>query len=223
MKLQSQKNTHDIQQFLVLAYGDYLAARLLLLNDLLPQSIQQAATAVEKLFKALVLIKGNRCKGHLEKNLTNNVKNKYPELYANLNEDFIKFLRKGYKLRYHDDKGTKYTLVINQFRTLAELDILMHKVNLGFTVKSEDSNQNTPYQQGLEQKDLLLFKDNHILNKIPLLQYFQRENRVFEISFENGTSVISAQYSTVAVNANGSFLKPVDLSTSKSNMILTLG
>ncbi|GAB4198892.1 MAG: hypothetical protein Tsb002_34060 [Wenzhouxiangellaceae bacterium] len=103
MKKKPAKDGKDLLGFLDLAQGDYLAARLLLINELLPQGAQQAATAVEKLFKALVLVKGNRCKGHLEQNLINNVKNKFPILYSELNEDYVKFLRKAYKLRYQDD------------------------------------------------------------------------------------------------------------------------
>tara|TARA_Y100001933_G_scaffold249250_1_gene284052 strand:+ start:1035 stop:1706 length:672 start_codon:yes stop_codon:yes gene_type:complete len=223
MKTKFAKDGKDLLGFPGLAQGDYLAARLLLLNGLLPQGAQQAATAVEKLFKALVLVKGNRCKGHLEQNLLNNVNNKFPALYTELNEDFVKFLRKAYKLRYHDDKHSKFTLVINQYRTLMELDSLVAKVESGFKIEQGGKIQKTPYQQAIEKQENLLLSENQTLLEIPVVEYCQRRNRVYEIAIEPDATGLAAWYTTEGVNINGSFLKPVDLSSSKSTMQFTLG
>ena len=223
MKKKPAKDGKDLLGFLGLAQGDYVAARLLLLNELLPQGAQQAATAVEKLFRALVLVKGNRCKGHLEQNLVNNVKNKFPALYSELNEDFIKFLRKAYKLRYHDDKDAKFSLVINQYRTLIELDSLVRKVDSGFKIERGGKIQKTPYQQAIENEEPLLLEENQSLLNIPIEEYCQRPNRIYEVAIEPGANGLAAWYTTNGVNISGSFLKPVDLSSSKSSMQFTLG
>jgi len=224
MKTQPEKNNKDALGFLGLAHGDYIAARLLLLNELLPQGAQQAVTAVEKMFKALILVKGNRCHGHLEKNLTNNVKNKYPALYSDLNEDFIRFLRKAYKLRYHDDKKNRFSLVINQYRTLIELDTLVHSVDSGFKIKRDGQLQKTPYQQALENREPLLLKENHVVMGASLEEYCKRSNRVYEIAIEPDSNGLAAWYTTEGVNMEGSFLKAVHLSaTSKKTMPFTLG
>lgn len=148
MKTVSHKIQKDLLSFVNLGYQDYLSARLLLLNGFLPQGTGLAATAVEKMLKGVILIKGNRCKGHLEKNLFNAIKNQQPNLYNDLNIDFIKFLKKAYKLRYHDDKKDKFGIVINQYRTLAELDKLIPIIDSGFKISRGEVEQKTSYQDG---------------------------------------------------------------------------
>ena len=71
-------------EFYKLAFGDYLAARTLLLNDLLEQGIGLAATAVEKIFKSILAIRGENPNGHITKALLKSIKN-YKKVYISQN------------------------------------------------------------------------------------------------------------------------------------------
>lgn len=222
--MNKKKNkSQDSLSFLGLGHQDYLAARLLLINGLLPQGSVLAATAVEKHLKCIASIKGNRCKGHLEMNLTNLIENQFPTLYKDLNIDFIKFLRKSYKLRYHDDKTDRFSIVINQYRTLAELDIIINLINSGIKIEDKSGRSKSPYNRDLEEKNNLLYNENYILLEVNRETFFDRSNRVFETSIEPEGRGLSIEYTTPKVMDEGSFLKPVDMSSSKETWKVTSG
>ena len=91
--------------------------------------------------------------------------------------------------------------------------------------KSRRERQNKLWseQQAIEKQENLLLSENQTLLEIPVVEYCQRRNRVYEIAIEPDATGLAAWYTTEGVNINGSFLKPVDLSSSKSTMQFTLG
>lgn len=193
------------------------------MNGLLPQGVGMAATAVEKCLKGVLLIKGNRCNGHLEKNLINAIKNQQPKLYDDLNVDFIKFLRKAYKLRYYDDKKDRFSIVINQFRTLAELDKNMSVIDSGVVLSKNGVTIESVYVQGLKKKEQLLMESNYIALGLDRGKFMKRRNKVLELSIEPDTNGLNVSYETGCVNDSGSFLKPVEISTKAKVAQLTFG
>lgn len=70
----------QINEFLDVAYKDYVAARVLLLADLLPQGAVLASTAIEKYIKAILAFRGNVSHGHLKAAQFNALKNFDPQL-----------------------------------------------------------------------------------------------------------------------------------------------
>lgn len=214
---------NPLLDFLRLAYDDYIAARSLLLNGLLRPAAVSASTALEKELKAVLLEKHIQMKGHLLK-LLKPARNQQRSLYIKINEHhFMEFLAKAYVLRYRDDIKLPYSLVINQFRTLAKLDEVMHVIDSGFKLTQGNTRLTTPYQQAVANKDSQLYEDNYVLLKLPKQALFQRCNKVFEISIDRNGRELSASYETEAVNDHGSFIKEVDIGVGKTRMQLTLG
>jgi HEPN domain-containing protein len=201
----------NVITFLRLAFDDYVAARTLFLNNMLPQACALAATSVEKHLKAILAVRGNRCPGHLTSRLFNSLENYQPELYRNLNIDYLKFLSQAYELRYLDDKKPGFGLVINKYRALAELDRMIPEIEKGFNLQSGGEPIQTPLRQGITKKTELLFQENHMLQRIPKGEYFRKINDVFELLVAPDGRIITATYKTQGVNDNGSFLKTPEL------------
>jgi HEPN domain-containing protein len=85
------------------ADADYLSARLLLLQGLLVQGAALANTAIEKYLKAVFCHAQVKIPhGHAIDALYAKVKAIGPT-NLDLNESFLRLLRKAYKLRYPDD------------------------------------------------------------------------------------------------------------------------
>ena len=93
-KTTKPERVRDVISFLNLGFKDYLAARVLLNLGLLLQGATLASTSIEKYFKAIIAFRGNVSKGHLKGAHLRSVKNLDPNLYASLNESFLRFLRK---------------------------------------------------------------------------------------------------------------------------------
>lgn len=223
MKIINQRNNDDSIAFALLAYQDYLASRLLLINGFLEQGVGLAATAVEKYLKAILAIKGVRCRGHLRDNIFNALKNQRSDLYKDLNIDFIKFLKKGYELRYHDDKESRFGIVINQYRTLAELDKFAFIADSGILITKDGNKEDTPYARDANQKEPKLINDNHVILGISRYEYFKRKNKVCEILWENDATGISVCYETAYVYDTGSFLKTIKLNKHDKDFVITCG
>lgn len=213
----------DILGFVGIGYQDYLGARLLLINGLLKQGTGLAATAVEKFLKGVILIKGNKCKGHLGENLIRAVKNQQPQLYDSLNIDFIRFLKKAYKLRYTDEIKERFSIVINQYRTLAELDKTINLIDSGINITKNGISVDTVYRQGLEKRESLLVEENYIALSMARSEYLKKKNKVVELSIEPDTNGLSLSYVTDGVNDEGSFLKQVEISTKMKIAKITYG
>lgn len=198
-------------QFLELAYDDYIAARTLFLGNMLPQACALAATCVEKYFKAIVAIRGNRCEGHLTKRLFKSIENYQPRLYGDLNMDFLEFLSLAYELRYLDNKEAGFGIVINKYRSLAELDRTISLIDKGFDLKAGDKPIQTPFCRQVAAKSEPLLRENATLLGIPRNDYFRKTNHVFEIQVAPDGRIIKATYQTEGVRDDGSFLKKPDL------------
>ncbi len=208
-------------EFYKLAFGDYLAARTLLLNDLLEQGIGLAATAVEKIFKSILAIRGENPNGHITKALLKSIKNYKPDLYKQLREDFLEFLAKAYDLRYLDNLKQGHSLVINKYRCLAETDKTMCIILSGIYL----NHTKLPFEEAKESHNKLLLRENYYLKDGNTLRYQEKINLVHEIKVFGDYDSIFASYETHGVSNSGSFLKPVNL-VKTSNQIhgkLSLG
>lgn len=204
------QSANQIQNFLSLAQEDYLAARHLLIHGMLPQGCSLAATAIEKYLKAIASMKGFRTKKHLDSPLLNFIQQTFPALYARLDQDFIKFLSRCYNLRYAPIDGTHFSLIINQYKTLAALDLHVAAIDSGI-VGSHDNKEGTPLRRAIKQKNKELINLNVAVGEMSQDELFTLQNKVYEIRVGTNQSVFTATYDTVAVNTAGPFCKKPDL------------
>lgn len=198
-------------EFYSLAFGDYLAARTLLLAELLPQGAGLAATAVEKIFKAILSIRDEKLSGHLKTALLNSIANYQPALFELLNTDFLKFLITAYDLRYLDNFSNGHSIVISKYRTLAEIDHTMCTIFSGMEIRQGAINSQLPFERAKINKNVLLLTENYFIEDGNTSRYFARPNFVQEIKVFGPHESVDATYRTEFVNRNGSFLKPVNL------------
>jgi HEPN domain-containing protein len=194
-----------ILAFLSLAHGDYLAARHLLRAGFLEQGCALCATAVEKYLKAVIGVHGIAKSDHLGPPLFKLMKSCQPELFASLDEDFLKFLAKAYRLRYASVSSPGLSIVINQFRTLLAVDHMIRTLDQGFALKRGGEDLLTPYRQSVTASDQHLLEDNIALGILSMSEYFARPNRVLEIKIEGSSRISVGPNERFRVAAAGSW------------------
>lgn len=215
--------SQQIINYLSLAFDDYIAARLLLRKGLLAQGVAVASTAVEKQLKALLAIHGIYTKKHLDKGLLAKVKSVEPKLGNYLSDDFIKFLGKGFSLRYASIDSGGFQIVINQYRTLIELDAVILTIDGGFKLKLSGARVRTPLEQAIAVKNPMVFEENVPLETISIEDLYETPNLLQEIKIENNLKTVSAKYETEGLNIIGDFCKKTDISFGKKTWQLALG
>jgi HEPN domain-containing protein len=211
------------RNFLLLALDDYLAARLLLRNGLLPQGTALAATAVEKHLKAVLALDDVYTKRHLGcSGLLTLVGKRHPDLASALNRDFMKFLDRAFRLRYASVDGTGFNMVLNQHRTLIELDKTMIEIDSGFKVEGADPLDATPLREAVRLRKQLLFEDNVPLGGISLQTLSGRQNKMHEIRVADKLRTLTVEYETDTLQIVGDFCKSTDIDY-KQTFCLALG
>jgi hypothetical protein len=194
-----------------LAFRDYLAARTLFLNCLLPQGAILASTSVEKYFKAIISLKGNSCLKHLGKPLVNALRNAFRELFAALNPEFIEFLERAYQLRYVDDLEKDFNLCISRRKTLAELDFTVAQIENRLVREQEGKTVERFYTKLLKGETYmapLLWQDNYLLQGMNKKDFIEQPDFVYEVRSSSGrvSGIFQMQHGTAEVKDDGRFL-----------------
>jgi len=215
----SQRTTN----YLGLALDDYRAARILLRGGLLAQGVALASTAVEKELKAVLALKGFYTKKHLNTGLLGMANQHFPGFKTSVDSDFIKFLGKGFDLRYASVDGPGYTIVINQHRTLMALDLTMLTIDSGITLRLNGEVHKTPLQNVIETKGPAIYSDNVPLKAISLEELSQRPNKMFELRVGENLRTLTATYETEGLNIVGKFCKTTDMDFNKRQFYLARG
>lgn len=211
------------RNFLALALDDYLAARLLLKAGLLPQGTALAATSVEKHLKAVLALDDIFTKKHLGcSGLLTLVSKRHPDLASTLNRDFMKFLDRAFRLRYASVDGPGFNMVLNQHRTLIELDRTMVEIDSGFKVEGVKALDATPFREAIQSRNQLLFDDNVSLGGISLNALSARKNKMYEIRVAEKLRTLTVEYETDTLNIIGDFCKSSDIGY-KRTIQLALG
>jgi hypothetical protein len=189
------KRTNAVIAFLNLGFKDYLASRVVLNAHLPLQGAILASTTVEKHLKALLSIRGEMTKGHLQKAHFNSLKNFAPELSAKLNQSFLGFLQKVYALRYHDQLRPNFNISIGAMTTLAELDFTINEVRRSIHLRREDSGQiRTAFDIALEGRDERLYRNNHILLQIPREDFLRQPEYCYETRMRPDGGLLEVEY-----------------------------
>lgn len=166
IKTQEEVYIKNIACFLSSSFGDYMAARILMIHNKLIQACVLANTAIEKFLKALIEANGKKSFGKHDINkLLLFIKNQYPRLHKKLNSEFITELSKIYKTRYIDDLPISFNFAIIQSKFLAELNYTYSVLEPSLRVQ-EKSKIKSKYEYASESKDADLWIRNYILNNI---------------------------------------------------------
>lgn len=214
------KDSKGFLAFLNDAYDDYIAARILFGSQLLKQGAILSSTCLEKLFKALISLKGPYPHGHLRKAHWNQFKNYNRKLYNRLNEDFLRLNQKCYQLRYTESLDEGFNLVIARNEYLAELDYTFLTIYRSFKIESNVNKVKLRYDHAVETKDFNLFADNHMLQDIDKEKYSYEKQRIYEIRVTKGGNIV-LEYNTESSPTEKSFLREGCIHDESNNTITT--
>jgi uncharacterized protein (UPF0332 family) len=215
--------TQKTYNYLALALDDYRAARLLLRQGLLAQGVAIASTAVEKELKAVLGLKGVFSKKHLDNGLLITAVKHFPALEGSLNSDFVKYLNRGFQLRYATIDGAGYGIVINQYRTLVALDGAMLTIDSGLKLQANSEPHPTPLQRAIADGDPLILADNVHLKQIQPNDLLTRPNKMLELKVGKDLQTLIAEYETDGLNIIGDFCKKTDMDFGKVQFKFAMG
>ena len=170
-----------------LGYRDYIAARLLLNNQLIIQGLTLASTSVEKYLKALIVFNCKKRENyyyHFDrfeklKNLLDKV-NK--DVTGELDPVFLEILENAFKIRYYDriKQPVFMGFYINQF--IGELDYTIDFLE-NFIAKTENGGVTfSAYKQAIKNNDSNLFENNFVLNKENKKDFMEKPDVGFSIN-----------------------------------------
>jgi HEPN domain-containing protein len=165
LKTISMDDAHVIGgHFLSLAFGDYIAARVLLLTDCPFQGLIMASTSIEKYLKAVLATKGKISPVHLDrKDFLDVIKASGLDV-SYLSESFIKYLGHAYQFRYIDINSGPSSVVIEVRKVLAELDFSVSMLEKYALQVRDGKRVKRTYEKSVEEKDRRICQENHIVD-----------------------------------------------------------
>lgn len=194
-----------------LADEDYIASRILYLNNKLVPATCLANTAIEKYLKALLILNGVNFKWthdipDLCKDLAKN------GLFLKLNKEYLEILTKTYNLRY-PNLSNGFNLHINKSKFLVELDYSVFTIRSGFVVKRNDEKKVvTILDNCLNKSDQNLLVDNCYFGNTTKKDIFNKQTSCFDVRVLEDSSILQAYYETAFTLDDGKFdvigLKP---------------
>jgi HEPN domain-containing protein len=210
---QSGKNASLALTWLGWADNDYVAARSLLLRNLLTQGAALSNTAVEKYLKSLRALQSlPTTRSHNVSSLYENLKKAGMDL--GLNAQYLALLVKAYRLRYPDDLEVGFNIVLAQTKMLVELDATVHRIRKGFVLQKAGKRIVTRLDSFRQANDPRLTDRNcyfgHQLTD--RAQVFQGDCGCHEIRIIADHLILEATYLTNGIADDGVFdregLKP---------------
>jgi hypothetical protein len=202
------KNESEVTAFLRDAFSDYLAARVLLLNDVPEQGAILCSTAIEKCAKAMLAHRGEKLeKEHLGAE-HRRILGSNPNFGASLNQDFLQVSQLAYKLRYTRDLPINYSVVIASREFLAEMDHTIQTVLSCFQCHVNGARRLTGYEDALARRDQRLVAENHLLTGQPVVDFvLLKPQSIYEVRRHQRFGVMEARYSTTRPAKRGGFLR----------------
>ena len=190
------------------AYEDYLAARVLFNSNLLTPACYLANTCIEKELKAYLEIRGYKTPDrHNSFDLYTMIDNRIKDHNIKIDKGFLRILSKIYKSRYTEKLSPGYNFVVLKNKFLAELDyvysILESKER--FQLQPPPYISKTTYEEGIEEKDIRLLSNNHILLKIDKTDYLNRVETIYEYRIVVNHEIFQITYNTRKSNLDNNF------------------
>jgi len=153
--------------FRQLAFVDYVAARLLLLNEMPLQALILASTCVEKYLKAFLATRGKMTKTHLDsEDFLKIFRSEGLNVHEFLNENFVRYLGRSYELRYIEATTGPLSVAVEGRKLLAELDYTVSEFNQRLKMFRDGVLQEVDYQVAVRRHDESVWRDNYLLKGI---------------------------------------------------------
>jgi len=203
---QSGKDARLALTWLLWADNDYIAARSLLLENLLIQGAALSNTAVEKYLKTLHALQSLPTpRSHDVSSLYENLK--HAGMNLGLNAQYLAILVKAYRLRYPDDLEVGFNIVLAQTKMLVELDATVHRIRKGFALEKGGKLVVRRLDSSLETKDQKLTDRNCYFGhpRNDRARIFQEDCGCHEIRVIDDYVVLEATYSTNGIPDDGVF------------------
>lgn len=199
---------------------DYLAARILLLSGLVVQGAALANTAIEKYLKSVCALSGIPCDG-----IDHDVSRLNGLLYRQgialeLNAKFLRFLNKGYKLRYPDELGSGFNIALNSIATLVEMDLTVQGIRRRFKFQKNGKPAGTKLEGMMEGQSAQLLTNNCAIGGADKSQLFAQPSWSYDLRVLENRVILEASYVVEQLLDDDNFeragLVPVDGSEGKS-------
>jgi hypothetical protein len=214
------KDVSIVVEWLTWADEDYLAARQLLLRDLLVNGGVLSNTAIEKYLKAIFLLGGLKIpkgvQGH-------NVPLLYQRLMSNgitlsLNPDYLALLFKLYRLRYPDDLPVGFSVAIDRTRLLTELDRSVREIREGFKLVGPFGLIQTTLDLLKARNDPRLLERNCYLGNFDRGALFKEEAARFAMRVFGSYDFFRAEYKTAGVPDTPNFSQDLKVTRTGAKM-----
>lgn len=210
--------------FNILAYNDYIAARVLLNNGLELQGATMASTAIEKYIKVVLAYYGKSKRFHMN-NLTDVVdllNDCYFDVTSLIDKTFLEIIEDVYKVRYIDKitETITFGFFLNQF--LGELDYTVYLFENSVISEVKDAMGNpiiTPYHRAVKSKEIHLFQNNYVLKGLSKYEYMTMEDIGFSVQItplSEGQEMFIGESQKMKVPYNGQ-IQRVNLDITRKN------
>jgi HEPN domain-containing protein len=199
------------------ADDDYVAARQLLLGDLLLQGAALSNTAIEKYFKTIFLIKRlPHSKVHDIPTLFRRLKKKGIDL--NLNEEYLTLLFKLYGLRYPDELRAGFGVGIDRTRLLTELDSTVFEIRKRFKISGPFGSIGSSIEELLARQDDRLLEKNCFFGSVDRATLFAENSSRFAIRVLKPGHLVWAAYETFGIPDTRNFKIEFDVAMNGNKM-----
>lgn len=184
---------------------DYIAARQLLRSGRIVPGTALANTAIEKYLKTLFIMFGESIPR------SHDVRELYKKISPNLkrfrlNEDFLEFLYKAYKLRYPDDLEPGYNICLSFVKILTELDFSVSEIRKGFNFKSSRGIVTTPFDRFVEEKSDQLLDKNCYFGNYSRKNFFAETTDLYELRVMPNGDLMEVTYLSKDIVDDGQFI-----------------
>jgi len=165
--------------------ADYLAARLLFLINLIVQATALSTTAIEKYLKAVCCFysikvpKGS--KGHDVDYIYSVIKASAKTNTLALNEDYLRLLKKAYRVRYPDDLEDGFCIALNQAKMLSQLDRSVLEITRRFHDVTRDSGFPMALETAVHKNDKRYLDENVAMNPTKSADLFTKPSWCLEL------------------------------------------
>lgn len=196
-KRYSIKNPNRFLTFMDIAYDDYISSRILFGEFKLLQASFLANTAIEKVFKSIMIMRGlNPPRTHILEKLHPHVVSAIPKLRHTIDLGYLGQLSKIYKCRYVSDLPVDFNIVIIRRKYLAELDQIFSAIDKSFTLHKNGEPIRSKYRSLVENKSIHLFRENHIMLNIDKSAYIEQLDSILELRIMPNGEVMQVFYPT---------------------------
>jgi len=204
-----EENVNLMLRWLQWADKDYIAARLLLLHDLLVQGSGLSNTAVEKYLKTLFVYFDLKFpRGYEGHNICALYKKLETEkgLELGLNEEYLALLFKSYPLRYPNELDKPgFNIVLCKTKLLVELDHTVYEIRKGISVEKAGEKMDTSIEDHQKRGDPILLNKNCYFGNCDRATLFKELSPCHELGVIDKMGLVDTFIFHEGIEDNGKF------------------